>query len=42
MSVIDYVVMTHHNPPRGNIPGITLVTEGVIVFGKAGPTLGYL
>jgi hypothetical protein len=22
MSVIDYTVMTRHNPPGGNIPGI--------------------
>jgi hypothetical protein len=32
ISVIDYVVMTHHNPLEGNIPGINYATEGLIVF----------
>jgi hypothetical protein len=42
MFVIDYAVMSRHNPSRGNFLGITYVTKGVIVFGMAGLTLGYL
>jgi hypothetical protein len=42
MFVIDHTIMTRHKPLRGNILGITYVTEGVVAFGEAGPTLGYL